>query len=96
MSPLVSFRQVATRIGQKDILCNLSFDVEAGETLVLLGRSGSGKTTALKMVNALLLPSAGEVLIEDRPTTRWDPIGLKPAMSFRKAASFRTSPWLPM
>jgi osmoprotectant transport system ATP-binding protein len=77
MSPLVSFRQVATRIGQKDILCNLSFDVEAGETLVLLGRSGSGKTTALKMVNALLLPSAGEVLIEDRPTTRWDPIGLK-------------------
>jgi osmoprotectant transport system ATP-binding protein len=85
MSPLVSFRQVATRIGQKDILCNLSFDVEAGETLVLLGRSGSGKTTALKMVNALLLPSAGEVLIEYRP-----------GMSFRKAASFRTSRWLPM
>ena len=55
MSPLVSFRQVSTRIGQKDILYDLSFDVEAGETLVLLGRSGSGKTTALKMVNGLLL-----------------------------------------
>ena len=64
MSPLVSFRQVSARIGQKDILHDLSFDVEAGETLVLLGRSGSGKTTALKMVNGLLLPSAGEVLIE--------------------------------
>lgn len=60
MSPLVSFRQVSARIGQKDILDNISLDVEVGETLVLLGRSGSGKTTALKMVNGLLLPSAGE------------------------------------
>jgi osmoprotectant transport system ATP-binding protein len=77
VSPLVSFRRVSARVGQKEILHNLSFDVEAGETLVLLGRSGSGKTTALKMVNALLLPSAGEVLIEDTPTTSWDPIRLR-------------------
>jgi len=45
VSPLVSFRGVSARVGQKEILHNLSFDVEAGETLVLLGRSGSGKTT---------------------------------------------------
>ena len=77
MSPLVSFRQVSARIGQKDILYDLSFDVEAGETLVLLGRSGSGKTTALKMVNGLLLPSAGDVLIEGIPTTDWDLIRLR-------------------
>jgi len=77
MSPLVSFRQVSARLGQKDILSNLSFDVEAGDTLVLLGRSGSGKTTALKMVNALLLPSAGEVVVESRPTTGWDVIRLR-------------------
>ncbi len=77
MSPLVSFRQVSARIGQKDILYDLSFDVEAGETLVLLGRSGSGKTTALKMVNGLLLPSAGDVLIEGIPTTAWDLIRLR-------------------
>src|SRR6185295_8332372 len=77
MSPLVSFRQVSARIGQKDILYDLSFDVEAGETLVLLGRSGSGKTTALKMVNGLLLPSTGEVLIEGTPTTAWDLIRLR-------------------
>lgn len=77
MSPLVSFRQVSARLGQKDILSNLSFDVEAGDTLVLLGRSGSGKTTALKMVNALLLPSAGEVVVEGRPTTGWDLIRLR-------------------
>ena len=77
VSPLVSFRQVSARIGQKDILHDLSFDVEAGETLVLLGRSGSGKTTALKMVNGLLLPSAGEVSIEGTPTTAWDLIRLR-------------------
>lgn len=77
MSPLVSFRQVSARLGRKDILSNLSFDVEAGDTLVLLGRSGSGKTTALKMVNALLLPSAGEVVVEGRPTTGWDVIRLR-------------------
>lgn len=77
VSPLISFRQVSARIGQKDILNNLSFDVEAGETLVLLGRSGSGKTTALKMVNGLLLPSAGQVSIEGVPTTAWDLIRLR-------------------
>jgi osmoprotectant transport system ATP-binding protein len=77
VSPLVSFRQVSARIGQKDILHDLSFDVEAGETLVLLGRSGSGKTTALKMVNGLLLPSAGEVSIEGVSTTAWDLIRLR-------------------
>jgi osmoprotectant transport system ATP-binding protein len=51
--------------------------VEAGETLVLLGRSGSGKTTALKTVNAMLLPTAGEVFVEGRATTAWDPIRLR-------------------
>jgi osmoprotectant transport system ATP-binding protein len=77
VSPLVSFRGVSARVGQKEILHNLSFDVEAGETLVLLGRSGSGKTTALKMVNGLLFPSAGEVSIEGVPTTAWDLIRLR-------------------
>ena len=77
VGPLVSFRKVSARLGQKDILYDLSFDVEAGETLVLLGRSGSGKTTALKMVNGLLLPSAGEVSIEGVPTTAWNLIALR-------------------
>jgi len=77
VNPLVSFRKVSARLGQKDILHDLSFDVEAGETLVLLGRSGSGKTTALKMVNGLILPSAGAVLIEGIATTAWDLIRLR-------------------
>lgn len=77
MRPLVCFRQVSARIGQKDILCDLTFKVETGETLVLLGRSGSGKTTALKMVNGLLLPNSGAVSIEGTATTAWDLIRLR-------------------
>ena len=77
VSSLVSFRDVSARVGGKEILSHLSFEVESGETLVLLGRSGSGKTTALKMVNGLLFPSAGAVLVDGRTTTAWDPIRLK-------------------
>ena len=44
---------------------------------MLLGRSGSGKTTALKMVNGLVLPTSGEVLVEGKPTTSWDLIRLR-------------------
>jgi len=77
VTPLVSFRNVSYRVGGKDILRNLNLDIAAGETLVLLGRSGSGKTTALKMVNALLRPSEGEVVVEGVPTSDWDPIRLR-------------------
>ncbi len=48
-----------------------------GETLVLLGESGCGKTTTLKLVNRLLLPTSGQVLVEGRATTEWDPIRLR-------------------
>jgi osmoprotectant transport system ATP-binding protein len=77
VSAVVEFRAVSYRIGAREILKSLTLTVEAGETLVLLGRSGSGKTTALKMVNGLLFPSAGEVLVDGRPTTAWDPVQLK-------------------
>ena len=75
--PLVEFRDVGYRVDGKTILSRLSFSVEAGETLVLLGRSGSGKTTALKMTNGLLFPTSGEVLVEGHCTAEWNPIRLK-------------------
>lgn len=77
MSASISFSHVSVRRGRHEILHDLNVDVETGETLVLLGRSGSGKTTALKMVNALLFPSGGEVVVEGRPTTEWEPIRLR-------------------
>ena len=59
------------------LISNLSLEIQRGETLVLLGRSGSGKTTTLKLINRLLEPTSGEVLVEGRATTAWDPIQLR-------------------
>jgi osmoprotectant transport system ATP-binding protein len=78
----VVFKDVSYRIAEKLVLDRLSFEVPAGETLVLLGRSGSGKTTALKMVNALLLPSSGDVLVEGKATTQWDLIRLRRSIGY--------------
>ena len=75
--PLVEFRDVCYQIADKAILSHVNFTLETGETLVLLGRSGSGKTTALKMTNGLIFPTSGQVLVEGCPTEEWDPIRLK-------------------
>ncbi|HEV2386658.1 MAG TPA: ATP-binding cassette domain-containing protein [Candidatus Acidoferrales bacterium] len=59
------------------ILRGFDLTVRRGETLVLLGRSGSGKTTALKLINRLLEPSEGEVRVDGRSTLAWDAIALR-------------------
>src|SRR6202050_5032158 len=75
--PLVEFRNVSYDISGRRILSDVNFSVEAGETLVLLGRSGSGKSTTLKLTNGMLFPTGGQVLVEGRATRDWDPIKLK-------------------
>jgi osmoprotectant transport system ATP-binding protein len=74
---MLRFENVTYRVDGHEILKDLTFDLAPGRVLVLLGRSGSGKTTALKMVNALLLPSLGRVSVEGRATTAWNPIELR-------------------
>jgi osmoprotectant transport system ATP-binding protein len=59
------------------LVSKLSLAVNCAETLVLLGRSGSGKTTLLRLINRMLLPSEGEVLVEGKATSSWDPIRLR-------------------
>lgn len=74
----IEFRDVALRIGGgRALVEHLHFDVARGETLVLLGRSGSGKTTTLKLINRLLEPTSGEVRVEGKPTKEWDAIELR-------------------
>jgi osmoprotectant transport system ATP-binding protein len=59
------------------LLDGINLKVSSGETLVLLGRSGAGKTTALKLINRLLEPTGGEVRVEGKSTSEWDPIALR-------------------
>jgi osmoprotectant transport system ATP-binding protein len=74
---LVKFKNVNFSLSNNPIISDLNLTVERGETLVLLGESGCGKTTTLKLVNRLLLPTAGEVAVEGKPTTAWDAIELR-------------------
>jgi osmoprotectant transport system ATP-binding protein len=78
----VEFRQAAFRIGERIILKNLTLAVDEGATLVLLGRSGSGKTTALRLINGLITPSSGEVLVEGRSTSAWDLVRLRRSIGY--------------
>ena len=74
---IVEFDNVSFSLSGTNIITDLNLIVERGETLVLLGESGCGKTTTLKLVNRLFEPSAGEVRVEGRTTTSWDPIELR-------------------
>jgi osmoprotectant transport system ATP-binding protein len=78
----LEFRDVSYRVGGNLVLDNFNLRIQSGRTLVLLGRSGSGKTTALKMLNGLLFPSSGAVLVEDRATTDWDLIELRRSIGY--------------
>jgi osmoprotectant transport system ATP-binding protein len=60
-----------------DALDGVSFTVEEGRVLVLLGRSGSGKTTALKTINALVRTDSGRISVLGEDLARWDPIALR-------------------
>lgn len=64
------------------VLGPVDLDVRTGETVVLLGESGSGKTTALRLVNALLTPTAGAVRVLGRPTAEWDPVELRRSIGY--------------
>jgi osmoprotectant transport system ATP-binding protein len=78
----VEFRNVTFAISGRTILDHLNFSVEEGETLVLLGRSGSGKTTALRLINAMLMPTAGEIRVEGRSTAEWDRVRLRRGIGY--------------
>ncbi len=82
---LIEFRDVSYHINDipgRAVISGVSLAVPLGETLVLLGRSGSGKTTLLRLINALYLPSQGEVLVEGRPTAEWDVIRLRRGIGY--------------
>ncbi|HEV7865863.1 MAG TPA: ATP-binding cassette domain-containing protein, partial [Acidimicrobiia bacterium] len=63
-------------------LDGLTMEIPVGETCVLVGPSGGGKTTALKMVNRLVEPTSGRVLIDDRDVASVDPVTLRRGIGY--------------
>ncbi len=80
--PAIAFDRVSFHLNGRTLVHDLSLSVNQGETLVLLGRSGSGKTTSLKLVNRLLVPSEGEVRVNGRATSEWDAIRLRRGIGY--------------
>jgi osmoprotectant transport system ATP-binding protein len=74
----IEFAHVTYRInGKRTLISDLNLSVHYGETLMLLGRSGSGKTTTLRLINRLVSQSEGQVIVDGRSTAEWDVIQLR-------------------
>ena len=75
--PIIRFQGVSKAFGTQTVLRDFSLDVEPGAFVSIIGRSGCGKTTVLKLVNGLLSPDTGRVLIQGQDVARIDPVALR-------------------
>ena len=79
---MIEFKHVSKTFHGKKIIDDISFQIPDGEFVVLLGESGCGKTTTLKMINKLILPSDGTVEINGRDISHMDTIALRRRMGY--------------
>jgi osmoprotectant transport system ATP-binding protein len=79
---VIEFRDVSYSVNGVQVLAGLNLRVARGETLVLLGRSGSGKTTTLKLVNRLVNPSTGEIRVHGERNDQTDLIQLRRGIGY--------------
>jgi osmoprotectant transport system ATP-binding protein len=82
VDPVIEFRNVSYCLGETQILSGIDLKIAPGETLVLLGRSGSGKTTTLKLVNRLRSPTTGEVRVRGVSNASSDIIRLRRSIGY--------------
>ncbi len=80
--PAIEFCDVSYRVAGTQVLSGFNLQVRSGETLVLLGRSGSGKTTCLKLVNRLLTPTSGDVLVKGVSNRKGDVVRLRRGIGY--------------
>lgn len=81
--PVLSLKNVEKSYGGgAPVVDGVSFAASAGELVVLLGESGSGKTTTLKMINHLIEPTAGTVTVNGRDTSELDPVNLRRSIGY--------------
>jgi osmoprotectant transport system ATP-binding protein len=78
----IAFRGVSFSRGSRSVLRDISFSTAPGETVVLVGRSGVGKSTILKLINRVLVPDAGEVIVLGRSTRDWDRFALRRGIGY--------------
>ena len=81
----IAFHEVTYRVANgsaRELVRGINLTVRQRETLVLLGRSGSGKTSLLRLMNGLLLPSQGMVEVQGRSTAQWDRIRLRRGIGY--------------
>ena len=72
MTSAIKFEHVNKTFAKKVVVNDLNLDIQQGELFVLVGNSGSGKTTSIKMINRLADPNAGQILVNERPTTDYN------------------------
>ena len=76
-TPAVAFEHVSKRFGDAVAVDDANLDIDEGAFVTIIGSSGCGKTTLLKMVNALAMPDDGRVLVHGKDTSGVDPIELR-------------------
>lgn len=91
--PVIEFRDVHLAFDEKKILDGISFSVRRGETKIILGRSGGGKSTIIRLILGLLKPDSGAILIDGEDITAYDepemmPVRQKIGMVFQEGALF--------
>ena len=74
---IIQFKNVQKKFGNRTVIPDLNFTINAGELVTILGSSGSGKTTTLKMVNGLLEPDKGQVLVDGKRLANQDIVDLR-------------------
>jgi osmoprotectant transport system ATP-binding protein len=76
-SSAVRFDRVSLARGSREVLRDVSCEIDGGSLFALVGRSGAGKSTLLKLVNRLVDPDSGSVTVYGRDTRAWDPVDLR-------------------
>ncbi|HSQ89892.1 ABC transporter ATP-binding protein, partial [Romboutsia sp.] len=74
---MIEIKNVTKKVGNKVILDDITFSIEKGTLVVLIGSSGCGKTTTLKLINKLIKPTAGEIYIDGKPISKENTIELR-------------------
>lgn len=74
---IIKFEHVAKKFGKNEVISDLNFSINKGEFVTILGSSGSGKTTTLKMINGLEKPTKGKVTVDDKDLNNCDLIDLR-------------------